>query len=148
MDTILIKGKSAFVGVAEGEALVSKQPISFLGGVDPDTGIVIERGHELEGENITGKVLIFPGGKGSTSGSYIIYALAKKGIAPQAMINLVAEPIIVTGAVISKIPLMDKLEQNPLDVIQNGDWVRVDGEKGIVEVTKKPDSNSGFVQSD
>jgi len=132
----LIKGRSIFKGVGEGEALVSKQAISFLGGVDPDTGVVIEREHELEGENITGKVLIFPGGKGSTAGSYIIYALARKGTAPQAMINLVAEPIIATGAVIGKIPLMDKLEQNPLEVIQNKDWVRVDGEKGIVEVTK------------
>lgn len=137
MKNILIKGRSVFKGAGEGEALVSMQAISFLGGVDPDTGIVIERGHELEGENIAGKVLVFPGGKGSTAGSYIIYALARKGIAPQAMINLVAEPIIATGAVIGKVPLMDKLEQNPLNVIQNGDWVRVDGEKGIVEVTKK-----------
>lgn len=135
MKKISIKGRSVFRGVGEGEALVSKQAISFLGGVDPDTGIVIEKGHELEGQNITGKVLVFPGGKGSTAGSYIIYALARKGTAPRAMINLVAEPIIATGAVIGKIPLMDKLEQNPLEMIKNKDWVRVDGEKGIVEVT-------------
>ena len=137
MKTILIKGRSVFKGIGEGEALVSKQAISFVGGVDPNTGVVTERGHELDGENITGKVLVFPGGKGSTAGSYIIYALARKGHAPRAMINLVGEPIIVAGAVIGKIPIMDKLEQNPLEVIQNGDWVRVDGEKGIVEVTKK-----------
>ena len=137
MKKILIKGRSISKGVGEGEAIVSKQAISFLGGVDPDTGVVIERGHELEGENIAGKVLIFPSGKGSTAGSFIIYALARKGAAPQAMINLAAEPIIATGAVIGKIPLMDNLEQNPIEVIQNKDWVRVDGEKGIVEVTKR-----------
>ena len=136
MRKILIKGRSIFKGGGEGEALVSKQAISFLGGVDPDTGLMIEKGHELEGENVTGKVLIFPGGKGSTAGSYIIYALARKGTAPKAMINLVAEPIIATGAVMGKIPLMDRLEQNPLEVIQKGDWVRVDGARGIVEVTK------------
>jgi len=135
--TVVIKGRSVFKGVGEGEALVSKQAISFVGGVDPDSGVVIERRHDLEGENIRDRVLIFPGGKGSTAGSYIIYALARNGTAPQAMINLVAEPIIVTGAVMGRIPTMDKLEQNPLDVIQNGDWVRVDGEKGIVEVTPR-----------
>jgi len=134
MDEIVLKGRSVFKGVGEGEAVVSNQAISFLGGVDPDTGLVIEKGHELEGENIAGKVLIFPRGRGSTAGSYIIYALAKKGTAPKAMINLLAEPIIVTGAIIGRIPLMDMLERNPLEVIKNGDWVRVDGEKGVVVV--------------
>jgi len=136
MKKIVIKGRSVFKGVGEGEALVSKQAISFLGGVDTETGLVIEKGHELEGKKVAGKVLIFPQGKGSTAGSYIIYALARKGVAPKAMINLLAEPIIVTGAIIGRIPLMDKLEQNPLEVIQDGDWVRVDGERGVVEVTK------------
>ena len=136
MNRTVIKGRSVSKGVGEGEALVSKQAISFLGGVDPDTGQVIEKGHQLEGENITGKVLIFPGGKGSTAGSYIIYALARNGTAPKAMINLVVEPIIATGAIIAKIPLVDRLEQNPLQVIQNKDWVRVDGSKGTVEIIK------------
>lgn len=137
MDEIVLKGRSVFKGIGEGEAVVSKEAISFLGGVDPDTGLVIEKGHELEGKNITGKVLIFPRGRGSTAGSYIIYALAKKGTAPKAMINLLAEPIIVTGAIIGRIPLMDMLERNPFEVIKNGDWVKVDGEKGEVVVVPR-----------
>ena len=137
MQKVVIKGRGVCKGVAEGEALVTSQPISFLGGIDPSTGLVIEKGHELEGQSIVGKVLIFPQGKGSTGGSYIIYAASRRGTAPQAMINLEAEPIIATGAIISDIPLIDRLERNPLEVVQNGDWVRVDGEKGWVEVTRR-----------
>ena len=136
MEKIIIKGRGISKGVAEGEALVTKQPISFLGGIDPNTGIMVEKGHELEGQSVAGKVLIFPGGKGSTAGSFIIYAASRRGTAPVAMINLGAEPIIATGAVMSEIPLLDRLERNPIEVIKNKDRVRVDGEKGVVEVIR------------
>ena len=134
---ILLRGRKIIGGVAEGEAVVTRQPISFLGGVNPDRGMVVERGHELEGKNITGKIFIFPHGKGSTAGPYIIYAMAKRKTAPSGMINLEAEPIIAVGAAMGKIPLVDRLDKNPLEVISTGDRVRIDGDQGIVEVTKR-----------
>jgi predicted aconitase with swiveling domain len=121
-------------GSAEGEALVTFQPISFLGSIDPKTGIVTEKGHDLEGKSIKGKVLVFPGGKGSTVGSYVIYQLKKNGAAPSAMINLNTEPIVAVGAIISNIPLVDRLEKNPLAIIKTGDKVLVDAIVGSVEI--------------
>jgi len=137
---IILRGRKVIGGVAEGEALVTKEPISFLGGVNPDQGVVVERGHEAEGQCLTGKIFIFPHGKGSTAGPYIIYAMAKRRTAPAAMINVEAEPIIAVGAAMGNIPLVDRLEQNPLEVIATGDYVKIDGDKGIVEVTKKANS--------
>lgn len=134
---ITLKGRKIIGGVGEGEAIVTRQPISFLGGVNPDNGTIVERGHELEGQSITNKVFIFPHGKGSTAGPYIIYAMAKRKTAPAAMINLEVEPIIAVGAAMGNIPAVDKLDQNPLEVISSGDFVRVDGDQGIVEVIKK-----------
>ena len=121
-------------GKAQGSALVSTQPISFLGSIDVKTGVVIEKGHELEGMSIKGKVLVFPGGKGSTVGSYAIYQLKKNGAAPSAMINIRTEPIVAVGAIISDIPLVDDLEKNPVNVIKNGDKVLVDAILGSVEI--------------
>lgn len=135
---IILRGRKIIGGVAEGEAVVTKQPISFLGGVNPDKGIVVERGHELEGQSVTGKIFIFPHGKGSTAGPYIIYSMAKRKTAPAGMINLEAEPIIAVGAAMGNIPLVDRLEKNPLELILTGDLVRIDGDQGLVEVTKKP----------
>jgi hypothetical protein len=134
---IILKGRKVIGGKAEGEAVVTAQPISFLGGVDPDKGTVVERGHELEGQSITGKVFVFPHGKGSTAGPYIIYAMAKRQTAPSAIINVEAEPIIAVGAAMGNIPLVDRLDQNPLKVIAMGDYVKVDGDKGTVEIIKK-----------
>ncbi|HYB19392.1 MAG TPA: DUF126 domain-containing protein [Thermodesulfobacteriota bacterium] len=133
---IILRGRKIIGGVAEGEAVVTKQPISFMGGVNPDIGQVVERGHELEGQKITGKIFIFPHGKGSTAGPYIIYAMAKRKTAPAGMINLEAEPIIAVGAAMGNIPLVDRLDKNPLEVISSGDRVKIDGDQGTVEVTK------------
>lgn len=134
---IVLQGRKIIGGTAEGEAIVTREPISFLGGVNPDKGIVVERGHELEGETITGKIFIFPHGKGSTAGPYIIYAMARRNTAPLGMINLEAEPIIAVGAAMGNIPLVDRLDQNPLEVISSGDRVKMDGDRGIIEITKK-----------
>lgn len=133
---IEFKGRSISKGYAKGEALVSKDPISFLGGVDPDTGIIVEKGHILEGKSMAGKILIFPRGKGSTAGSYIIYRLAKNGVAPKAIINIETEPIVAVGAIISNIPLVDKVDKSIFEFISDGDIVEVDGEKGIVRCIK------------
>ena len=119
-------------GKASGPALVTGQAISFLGNVNPETGVVVDPAHELFGECIAGKVLIFPGGKGSTVGSYVIYQLQKRGLAPVAMINLVSEPIVAVGAVISGIPLVDRVPEEVLK-IKSGTIVNVDADRELVE---------------
>ena len=122
---IALRGRMIWSGWAKGEALVSNQPISFYGGIDPMTGEVVERGHELEGKSIAGKILVFPYGKGSTVGSYIILRLKKRGMAPKAMVNIRCEPIIAVGAIIAEIPTIDRID---ISRIRNGDLVEVDGE--------------------
>ncbi len=131
---MMLKGRKVVGGVAEGEALVSKDPVSFYGGVDPDTGIVTEPGHACFGKSITGKVFIFPSGKGSTVGSYVIYRMKKQGTAPAAIVNMETEAILATGCVISSIPLVDKLDSDPIKALKSGMRLRVDGDKGLVEV--------------
>jgi len=132
--TIKLKAHIVSRGMAQGEALVTSQPISFLGSVDVKKGIIVEKGHELEGKSISGKVLVFPGGKGSTVGSYAIYQLKKNGVAPIAMINVKAEPIVAVGAIISDIALVDNVEKNPIEIIKTGDKVLVDAIVGSVEI--------------
>ncbi len=109
-----IKGRPLVEGEAEGELLVTSQPISFYGGVDPETSRIVEKGHELEGKSLAGKILVFPYGKGSTVGSYILLRLKKKGLAPAAVINRVSEPIIIIGCMISNIPLLDGIDISTL----------------------------------
>jgi predicted aconitase with swiveling domain len=120
-------------GRASGPALVSRQAISFLGNVNPGTGVVVDPAHELFGQSIAGKVLVFPGGKGSTVGSYVIYQLRKRGLAPAAMINLRSEPIVAVGAIISGIPLVDRVPEWILQ-IGSGTLVEVDADGGRVMV--------------
>jgi len=117
--------RSLVCGEAVGEALVSKEPISFYGGVDPETGKIVEKGHPLEGKVISGKVLFFPYGKGSTVGSYVIYRLAKKELAPLAIVNVKSEPIIVIGCVLSSIPLVDQFPLEYFNIVKNSSTVRV-----------------------
>ena len=115
--------------MGRGPLLVSPAPVSFLSGVDPETGIIVEKGHPLQGECIAGKVIAFPYGKGSTVGSYVLYALSRNGHAPAAIINTEAEPIIATGAIIGKIPMIDRIEV-PMNRLRNGVTVVVDGDTG------------------
>ncbi len=131
-----LRGRKVVGGYAEGEALVSADPVSFYGGVDPETGVVVEPGHAVEGECITGKVFVFPTGKGSTVGSYVIYRMSKLGTAPAALVNSETEAIIATGCVISGIPLVDKLDRDPLMEIKSGDLLKVSADEGVVEVVK------------
>ena len=128
------RGVAKFLG--EGEALVSRQGISFFGGVDPTTGLVREKGHDLCGQDVTGKVLVFPKGKGSTVGSYVIYQLKKNGHAPAGIINVETEAIIATGCILAEIPLVDRLEVDPMSAISTGDYVFVDGREGRVIVRR------------
>ncbi len=124
-----LKGRGISRGKAKGPLLIGPDPISFLSGVDPETGIVIEKGHPLEGVDITGSVLAFEFGKGSTVGSYILYALARNGHAPAAIINTEAETIIAVGAILAKIPMIDRPGISLVD-LPRGALAEVDGDTG------------------
>ena len=130
---MIFKGRKIVGGSVEAEALVSADPVSFYGGVDPETGFVTEQGHPSYGKSISGKVFIFPTGKGSTVGSYVIYSMKKLGMSPAAIINVETEAIIATGCVISGIPLIDKLNIDPIESIDTGMRLRIDADHGIVE---------------
>jgi hypothetical protein len=129
---LIIRGRGIAKGIASGEILVSEVPIAFLSGVDPDTGVIIEQGHPLRGTCIAGRVLAFEHGKGSTVGSYVLYALSRNGHAPAAIINGEAEPIIVVGAIISGIPMIDRLEV-PITVLRTGTRATVNGDTGELD---------------
>ncbi len=129
---MILTGRKISAGNAAGEALVTSMGISFFGGVDPETGCVVEKGHELEGKSIAGKVLVFPTGKGSTVGSYTLYRLKKAGLAPAAILNAEAETITAVGCIISDIPCVDRI---PIEQIKSGMQIRVDGESGVVGIS-------------
>jgi predicted aconitase with swiveling domain len=120
-----LKGRIIFKGVAEGEALTTSQPISFYGGVDPDTGVIIEKGHELEGKEAKGKILVFPNGKGSTVGSYTLYRMKKNDTAPVGIINKECETVVAVGVIISDIPCIDKID---ISKIETGDIVKLEND--------------------
>ncbi len=124
-----LQGRTIYPGRIEGEAMVTRMGISFFGGVDPDTGLVLEKDHELNGQSIAGKVLVFPSGKGSTVGSYTLYRLRKNGKAPAAIINAECETITAVGCIIAEIPCVDHI---PLEKIPTGARIAIDGEAGTV----------------
>ena len=132
MNTIILTGRMVRAGKAEGEALVSPDPIGFLGGVDPETGVILDQNHPLRGQSIAGKILVFPHGKGSTVGSYTILRLARNGVAPRAMINATSEAITAVGAIIADIPMVDLIDNSQ---IHTGDWVKVEDDR--VEIVRK-----------
>ena len=123
-------GRMISPGKAEGEAIVSSEPIGFYGGIDPKTGIVIEKNHPLEGQRVTRKILVFPCGKGSTVGSYVIYGLEKNGVGPLAVVNEETETIVATGVILAGVPCVDQID---ISQFKTGDKLKVDAEKGIVE---------------
>jgi predicted aconitase with swiveling domain len=125
-----LKGRIIFKGKIEAEALTTIMPISFYGGVDPNTGIVIEKGHELQGISVKNKVLVFPQGKGSTVGSYTLYRMKKNGTAPAAMINKESETIVAVGAIISEIPTIDKID---VTKIKTGNKIKVENDTVTIQ---------------
>jgi predicted aconitase with swiveling domain len=125
------RARKIYPGIVEGEALVTQMGISFFGGVDPESGLVVERGHELEGQSIAGKILVFPSGKGSTVGSYTLYRLKHNGMAPTAIINASCETITAVGCIIAEIPCVDQV---PIEEIHSGQWLKVDAESGLVQI--------------
>jgi len=126
-----LKGRSIVPGKCKGPALVSAKPLSFLGGVDYNSGVIIEKDHDLKGESFKNKILCFPHGHGSTVGSYVLYSLVKKGLGPIAIVNQVADSVVVVGAIIAEIPMVDQID---IGQIKTGDEVEVDGTRGTVKI--------------
>jgi predicted aconitase with swiveling domain len=126
---MIIQGRAIARGIGSGDLLVSEAPISFLSGVNPETGVIVEQGHPLRGASMAGKVLAFDHGKGSTVGSYVLYALSRNGHAPVAIINQEAETIIAVGAIIAGIPMIDRIGV-PIGHLKTGTRVTVNGDTG------------------
>jgi predicted aconitase with swiveling domain len=134
---IILRGRKVVGGCAEGEALVTRDTISGWGGIDPMTGTVIETHHELRGVSFKDKVLVFPGAKGSSGWSAAFHLARIAGCAPKAMVFNVMTTKIALGAVVMRAPAVTDFDQDPLTIIETGDWVKVDGDRGIVEIRKK-----------
>ncbi|MEM2141647.1 MAG: DUF126 domain-containing protein [Candidatus Thorarchaeota archaeon] len=128
---MIIRCRSIFRGKVTGELLVSRSDISFFGGCDPKTGQIVEKGHPLEGVSISNKILAFPTGKGSTVGSYVLYALSKAGKAPLAIINESMDPVVAVGCIIGEIPAVDKVD---LSKLVTGRTAEVDATNGTVTI--------------
>ncbi len=131
-DFVEVKCRIISRGTGRGHVMISDEPISFLGGVDPETGRVADPKHPLHGRSMKGRVLVIPGGRGSTVGSYVIFQMAKNETAPAAIICLNAEPIIATGAIMAGIPMVDRPEEDIMEVLHESMEVEVDAEKGII----------------
>lgn len=136
-ETIVLKGRKVVGGRAEGEALVTSETISGWGGINERTGTVIERRHEMRGISFAGKVLVFPGAKGSSGWSAYFHMTRLNGVQPRAMIFTRMTTKIALGAVVTRVPAITELDHDPLSVIETGDWVVVDADAGTVTVTKK-----------
>ena len=126
-----LKGRKIFGGKAKGSALVSREALSFFGGINPDTGVIEEEGHPLEGKSVSGRVLVFPHGKGSTVGSYTLYRMMKTGTAPIAILNRECETIVAVGVIIAEIPCVDQID---IDRIPDDAVLVVDADNGGVDV--------------
>jgi predicted aconitase with swiveling domain len=137
MGEMILHGHKVVKGKAEGEALVSHQPFGFFGELDPSTGVVIGKRHEWDGMNIAGKILVFPAGRGSSACAYALYEAARCGTHPKGIINLRADPVTAVGAILSNIPVIDKLDGNPIELIKNGDHVELDADRGIVRIRSR-----------
>jgi len=131
-----LRGRKVVGGVAEGEALVTTETVSGWGGVNPMTGTIIETRHELRGQSFRDKVLVFPGAKGSSGWSGVFHLTRLTGNAPLALVFNEMTTKIALGAVVMRVPSVTALDRDPLSVIETGDWVRVDADRGVVEVVK------------
>lgn len=129
----ILAGRCIVGGVVEGEAIVTRDAISFMGTVNPKTGYIIERKHEIEGQCLKGKVLVFPYSKGSTGGSYMLYDVVKNGVGPVGIINTEAESVVTIGAIVADLPMVDQVD---ISQIKTGDYIYLNATGGIVRVIK------------
>jgi predicted aconitase with swiveling domain/ADP-ribose pyrophosphatase YjhB (NUDIX family) len=144
---MMLKGRGLSKGIGQAEVVVSREPISFLGGVDAETGKIVDERSDIFGESIGGKVFAFPEGKGSTVGSYVIYGLALNGCAPVAILNEKSEVVVATGVIISGIPLVDGVDIN---LLRTGDHVEVNGEEGSVDIKNLEETHvvTSFIENE
>lgn len=139
---LTVRGQGVFRGIAEGLALVSGENLSFWGGLNPKTGLIIDARHELCGQQVRDRVLVFPYGKGSTTGAVVLLEAVKCGNAPAAIINVETEPILASGALLAHIfygktiPIVDRLDRNPVEIIHTNDYVMVNGDLGFVNIRR------------
>ncbi|MFG1496299.1 DUF126 domain-containing protein [Saccharospirillum sp. HFRX-1] len=134
--TITLTGRKVVGGVAEGEALVTRETISGWGGISERDGTVIERRHELVGQSFAGKILLFPGAKGSSGWSAYFHMTRLNGVSPAAMLFTRMTTKMALGAVVTRVPAMTDFEQDPYALIDSGDWVKVDADAGVLTITK------------
>lgn len=136
--SITLRGRKVVGGYAEGEALVTRDTISGWGGINPMTGTVIETRHELRGQSFKDKILVFPGAKGSSGWSAAFHITRITGTAPKALVFNEMTTKIALGAVVMRIPAVTDFDRDPLEIIESGDWVTVDGDRGVVEIRRGP----------
>jgi predicted aconitase with swiveling domain len=140
---IVIKCVSVMKGVAEGKALVTKQPMCLYDSLDPKSGCIVNRRHELCGENVSGRILIFPYGIGSSTSAATLLEAVRCNRAPNAIVNLETEPIIAVGAVLAEklyektVPIVHRPEIDPAEVIRKHDLVKVDANAGLIELIEQ-----------
>jgi predicted aconitase with swiveling domain len=137
MSVEILHGRRVVGGVAEGEALVTRQTISGFGGMNPLSGEITERRHEIVGQSFKGKVLLFPGAKGSSGWASNFQAARLAGAAPAAILFTTMSTKIALGAIVMRVPAMTDFDRDPFDMIRTGDRVRVDADAGVVEITRK-----------
>jgi len=104
------RGRVIYPGRASGRALTTQQPLSFFGSFDLETGVVTERGHPLEGRAVTGRVLVFPTGTGSTVGSFALLRMVRSGVGPAALVMRSCDTTVAVGAIIAEIPCVDQVD--------------------------------------
>jgi predicted aconitase with swiveling domain len=131
---MILKGKTVKKGQVEGEAIVSQRPFSFLGDLNPETGQVQPKGHDLEGQSIAGKIFVFATGRGSTVGPMVAYNAKQLGNVPSGMICVDVEPVMAMVAIMNDIPMVHRLDKNPLETIKTGDYIKMDATAGTVEI--------------
>jgi len=134
MSNEVLSGRSISPGIAEGVAIVSRDPIVFNLGIDAESGVIVEKGHDLEGQSVYGKILVFPYGKGSTGGAWTIFRMGVRKSGPLAMVCQNAEVLTTIGSILGNIPVVDGFSPEQLRKIKTGDRLRVDGERGIIEI--------------
>jgi predicted aconitase with swiveling domain len=139
-DVVILRGRRVVGGRAEGEALVTRETVPGWGGVNPVQGVITEVRHELRGVSFANKVLVCPGAKGSSGWSAMYHTARLAGTAPKALVFNEMTTKIALGAVVMRVPSVTGFDRDPLDVIETGDWVIVDGDQGVVEVHKRSHS--------
>ena len=131
--SVSIKGRAITGGDVQAEAIVTGRPVSFTY-IDPETGKVVDTTHDLYGQSIKDKILVLPELKGSAMQPFSLFNLVQNGIAPKGLIAVDADTRLIAAAMYCGIPLVDRLEENPLEVISTGDLVRLNASEGVVEI--------------